>query len=493
MQRIQQPWSCVWQTEPKHPSHETPEESSVEDLEARVLMAAQPLGVAEVAQANGLQLRITGTGGADQITVLQSASGLVVSSGSGWSQTFSNTYRSLLIDGGSGNDVITLDPSVIVDAVLKGGDGNDGLTGGSGNDRLYGGAGTNALAGGAGDDTLVTIGGGTADKLTGGPGKDQFWLDSNSTEVVTDNNGDTAGAVHRVASFTNSNTTVTTTTTVKTATKVKGRTVKATKLLTTTKVVPATKDLVGVNLIDPTVNKSASGYRNYADHLLFGDAGPAATDVNQGQVGDCYYLSVLASVAKTNPDLMRQTIVDLGDGTFAVQFKKFGASVYVRVDADLPVASYGGLAYANFGAQGSLWVALVEKAWAAFRTASSGYAGIDGGWMDESYRSLGVNATSTMSGTGTTLLTLMANALTAGKSVTFAVGTPPSGSNLVGSHAYMVDGVNFDANGKPVSLRLRNPWGVDGYQSIDGANDGLVTVSADTAAKAMLGLVVGAF
>ena len=98
-------------------------------------MAAQPVGVAEISAAGGLQLRVTGTGGNDQITVMQSASGLVVSAG-GWSGTYARSYKSLLIDGGAGNDIITLDPSVTVNAILKGGAGNDSLNGGSGNDRL---------------------------------------------------------------------------------------------------------------------------------------------------------------------------------------------------------------------------------------------------------------------------------------------------------------------------------------------------------------------
>jgi Ca2+-binding RTX toxin-like protein len=221
MQRINQPWASVWPSSSQHQhEHDAAAEASMEDLEARMLMAAQPLGVAELAVNGGLQLRITGTSGNDQITVVQSASGLVVSSSAGWSQTFSKTYKSLLIDGGAGNDVITLDPTVTTDAVLKGGDGNDGLTGGSGNDRIYGGAGANALAGGAGDDTLVTIGGATNDKLTGGPGRDEFWLDANSSEVITDNTGDAAGAIHRVSDFTNSKAYVTKTTTVKTTSTV---------------------------------------------------------------------------------------------------------------------------------------------------------------------------------------------------------------------------------------------------------------------------------
>jgi hypothetical protein len=269
--------------------------------------------------------------------------------------------------------------------------------------------------------------------------------------------------------------------------------VTATTSVSTTTIAAASKDLNGPNLIDPTINRAASGYRNFGDHSLFGDAGAASSDVAQGQVGDCYFLAVLASVAKARPETLRQTIVDLGDGTFAVQFKKNGASVFVRVDADLPTTLGGSLAYANFGSQGAMWVALVEKAWASFRTATGGYAGIDGGWMEESYKAIGMSATSTMSGTGQTLLSLMANGLAAGKSVTFAVSKPPAGTNLVGSHAYMVDAVIFGADGKPVSVRLRNPWGVDSYSSTDGANDGLVTISADQAGKAMLGMTIGTF
>jgi len=37
--------------------------------------------------------------------------------------------------------------------------------------------------------------------------------------------------------------------------------------------------------------------------------------------------------------------------------------------------------------------------------------------------------------------------------------------------------VNVDAQGQPVSVTLRNPWGTDGGGSNDGANDGYVTLT----------------
>lgn len=463
-----------------------------EPLEPRTLMAAQPLSVVELPVTGGLQLRVTGTAGNDKVTVVQSASGLVVSAGT-WSGTYSKAFRSLWIDGGDGNDVISIDPAVSVNAILKGGLGNDTLTGGAGNDRLYGGLGTNVLDGGAGDDTLVSIGGAANDKLTGGAGRDGFWLDSAGSELITDASTDeTAGGyVHRVTDFAPAKTTVTTTVTIKTKVKV-GKKVKAVRTLSTvSKVVAATKDLIGQNLIDPALTKAATGVRSYAGNDLFSATGPVADDVQQGEVGDCYYLSVLASVAKTKPSLLQQSIVDLGDGTFAVQFRKGKTSVYVRVDADLPTTSNGQLAYAGTGQGGVIWAALMEKAWAAFRTGSAGYGGIEGGWMDESYAALGVASASTMSGSGQQVLAAMRDALAAGKSVTFAVGTPPAGSNLISYHAYTVVGVNVAPDGKMTSLKLRNPWGVDAYKSTDGLDDGYVTVTADQAAKAMIGFTIG--
>lgn len=464
-----------------------------------MLLAAQPFAITEASISGGIELRVIGTDAGDRLDVSQSGLVLTLTNGS-WSKTYSKSFKSLYIDGGNGNDLITLDPSVMIDAIIKGAAGNDSLSGGSGHDRIYGGTGTNMLYGANGDDILVSVGGANNDRLIGGLDNDSYWLDTDAAEVITDvSPAETAGgAVHRISEFSNSKATETTLKKVKTvkqiankAGKLKNKTVV--EMVQTTKVIPATKELLGQQLVDPTFTRAATGYTNFADHMLFPDGGPKLTDIQQGQIGSCYFLSVLSSIAKTNPGWLKQTIVDLGDGTYCVQFTKGTTKAYVRVDADLPTATGGGLAYVNFGAQGSLWVALIEKAWASFRTNAASYASIDGGWMDESYRALGMGATNVMSGTAAQILAGMAAALDAGKSVTFAVATPPSGSNLVGMHAYTVDRVNLGSDGKPVSVRLRNPWGVDAYTCTDGLNDGYVTISADQTAKALLGYAIGTY
>ena len=77
---------------------------------------------------------------------------------------------SVVIDGGDGNDSITVATSVQHGVQLFGGDGNDSLFGGSGNDTADGGAGRDDLRGGAGNDLLR--GGDDNDTLSGGNGDD---------------------------------------------------------------------------------------------------------------------------------------------------------------------------------------------------------------------------------------------------------------------------------------------------------------------------------
>ncbi|MCA9125996.1 MAG: DNRLRE domain-containing protein, partial [Planctomycetales bacterium] len=61
----------------------------------------------------------------------------------------------ILFEGGSGNDTVTIDPSVTVPVSLSGGAGNDVLIGGSGNDLIEGGLGNDRLQGGLGNDRYI--------------------------------------------------------------------------------------------------------------------------------------------------------------------------------------------------------------------------------------------------------------------------------------------------------------------------------------------------
>src|SRR5690348_17179056 len=92
----------------------------VEALEARSLMSGVPLAVDPVTAFGGTQLKITGTPGSDQITVTETPGGLLVTNSGGWSTTAPGSFQSILIDAGSGNDSVVIDPSVTTDCVLYG-------------------------------------------------------------------------------------------------------------------------------------------------------------------------------------------------------------------------------------------------------------------------------------------------------------------------------------------------------------------------------------
>jgi hypothetical protein len=209
-------------------------------------------------------------------------------------------------------------------------------------------------------------------------------------------------------------------------------------------------------------------------------------DIFQGNVGDCYYLSVLASVAKTDPARITNNILDMGDGTVVVQLDKNGKPAFVREDEQLPVAVGGALEYAGLGQQNCTWVALYEKAFCYDRTNVTSYDALNSGWMDESYEALGANPTSTYSAaSATALLTLISKDLAAGQSVTYATDDTPSTTNLIGDHAYTVISVGTDSHGNVTTLTLRNPWGCD----INGNGNGYVTLSAADAFKSLTGIV----
>jgi len=120
-------------------------------------------------------------------------------------------------------------------------------------------------------------------------------------------------------------------------------------------------------------------------------------DVNQGQAGDCYFLSSLAAVARKRPDMIRSMIRQNPDGTYSVDFYRkriFGNPKYVKetvtVDNQFPVNQHGP-AFAGYGDHAGdgnqeLWVMVMEKAYAKFRGSYNAIG--NGGWPGPAMESL---------------------------------------------------------------------------------------------------------
>ncbi len=135
-------------------------------------------------------------------------------------------------------------------------------------------------------------------------------------------------------------------------------------------------------------------------------------DINQGSLGDCYFLAGLAGVASRTPSAIQNMIQNNNDGTYTFRFYNNGVADYVTVDSYLPTDASGSFVYANRDSRllynnsaNELWVALAEKAYAqmsesgwinrwnndhttSYQTRDASYAtnghenttGINGGW-----------------------------------------------------------------------------------------------------------------
>lgn len=211
-------------------------------------------------------------------------------------------------------------------------------------------------------------------------------------------------------------------------------------------------------------------------------------DVNQGALGDCWLLSSLMTLAKSNPQAIRDAITGpLSDGSYNVRlFKKKGRGKRASFEAEtINVTSSfvtwktGGYeAYAHGGdtdknGNEELWVKLIEKAYAKWKGS---FAKIDGGWEENALEALtGKNFESTSFNGGLFGIGKMSDAdlkkeiidgLGAGNPMTASTksdseinkadkdeGGFAKQNDIVGRHAYAV----LEANSKGV--RLRNPWG----------------------------------
>ncbi|MCG6155128.1 C2 family cysteine protease [Rubinisphaera margarita] len=382
--------------------------------------------------------------GYDGADYLNGGSGNDTLKGFGGNDRLSGGSDNDTIDGGSGNDIAWGGTG---NDVLLGGSGDDQLIGEDGNDHLNGGSGADKMWGGAGDDILIAIDNGVLDYIQSDSGRDAIWVDRTGSSTDRMYGNSSSDTVQQVGSFANG----------------------------------ADRTLNGDTITPPKVLKSGQTHTAFRDRPLFSTSGPTVKDIDQGGLGDCYFLAGLGAIAIDSPTALKHNIVDFNDGTYGV---RYGNSFY-RVDNRLAVDSGSSTpAYAGLGAQGSMWVAVAEKAWAHYRTGQNSYASIESGWSVE------VNRAFRTSSAVDRKISSFSNA----KSFGNYVGTLWNGSQavtigfegdskketsgkLILGHQYTVTGVQRDSAGNVTLITLYNPWGTDGAAAEGNKTDGFVTVT----------------
>src|SRR5262249_51875559 len=217
-------------------------------------------------------------------------------------------------------------------------------------------------------------------------------------------------------------------------------------------------------------NPTLATDRHSGDTPLFADAGPTLPDIHQQDRADCWIMATAAGLADRAPWDIRSMVADAGDGTYLVRL----GDNYYRMDADLPTWFEGSTSprNADLGAQNSLWIAIIEKAYAFFRTngADYSYRSLDNGDPQTTARafnlgSVGQDIYGMIGTTNYSTAAAMGNQIRAqwdaGRVVTVCTdGDIPAGSPLVANHCWAVTGYTTDQWGTVDSINLRNPWGL---------------------------------
>ena len=215
-------------------------------------------------------------------------------------------------------------------------------------------------------------------------------------------------------------------------------------------------------------------YRPFAGSISPDGISPG--DIQQGSLGDCYFLAALASVAQQHPEVIWDAIKDNGDGTYTVTFYQDGKPVEITVDNEFPVRedSNGNpttqSAYANTGGTPQeLWPMIMEKAYA--QLDGNSYSRIVGGWPGEAVELLTgrpaqqLDLSASTPEEATNRLQELQNYLNDGHYLTAATrqgnlfeDTTLWPENVRPLHAYTVERVDVEHG----LIYLRNPWG-SGY------------------------------
>lgn len=238
---------------------------------------------------------------------------------------------------------------------------------------------------------------------------------------------------------------------------------------------------LGANL--PSLSLAAVGEANLnptyqnSSLPLYGPSGaPTYEDVNQGYLGDCYFVSSLGEVALKDPSAIESMISSNGNGTYGVRFMVNGKADYVTVNSELPVMGRGyrwangsTLEFAN--GKSDDWVAMVEKAYAELNAQTNAPHGMELSSASDSYEGIAAGAASALTlltgqsvnGYGlspydsakqlASILSATASSWNAGEEVLMSTPANSSG-NLVGDHMYMITGVNAAAD----TFTIQNPW-----------------------------------
>eukprot|EP00912_Choanoflagellata_sp_UC4_P002081 UC4_evm4s1326 len=203
---------------------------------------------------------------------------------------------------------------------------------------------------------------------------------------------------------------------------------------------------------------------------LCDEDGFIASDIHQGSLGDCWFLSAIACVAE-RPSLLKKVFINDGCqpemGIFTVRLHRDGRFKQIMVDDYFPTVNHKRLAFVNSGSRQECWVQVLEKAYAKL---NGSYEAIEGGFVSDGLVDLTGGSGSnvrfadsknrdivTSGGLWKKMLELHRGGHLLGAGSPAGSDTNVSSKGIVQGHAYSILSV-IEADGNKL-INLRNPWG----------------------------------
>jgi len=197
------------------------------------------------------------------------------------------------------------------------------------------------------------------------------------------------------------------------------------------------------------------------------EGGVKFSDVAQGELGTCYFLASLASIAMTRPEIIDQMFVRRelwvgGNPAYTTRWLLNGKPAWIAVDDLIPVNPRNGQpAFVHHNDGADFWPLVLEKTWAKI---FGSYKRVDGGTMSEVYKAITQAPIEVFSHTPSADKAELWAAMMEATASRFPMGSG-SRANSVSipfPHAFAISGVQILPEFGQ-SVYLYNPWAKDRY------------------------------
>eukprot|EP00828_Plagiopyla_frontata_P009193 TRINITY_DN14721_c0_g1_i1.p1 TRINITY_DN14721_c0_g1~~TRINITY_DN14721_c0_g1_i1.p1 ORF type:complete len:528 (+),score=81.70 TRINITY_DN14721_c0_g1_i1:96-1679(+) len=245
------------------------------------------------------------------------------------------------------------------------------------------------------------------------------------------------------------------------------------------------QDSIGVELKDGKGNKipivwtklEEISKKHNQEFTIFGKD-IVASDIQQGYLSDCYFLTAISGFANNGPEFIRkifdkQTDEEKEKGIITTNWQINGHPTKVSVDTFVPTRTNKNLIFAQINNDFEFWPVILEKAWAKIYGS---YGAIEYGYSDTVYRALSMAPVFHYSHDQISLEELWSklNAHLGKKMPISASSQSQKIHNLVASHAYNpLETCEYSlTNGSLIQLvKVQNPWAQEVYQGPFRDND----------------------